>query len=253
MTSPSTSLVWADGKLVDGTELTYEIKVEMGRLLGMSPVVYLRGTEQLETQVDVLELGAKSLGYLDFDPAAILAELIIAIEEHSSDLLVASLMPGPTSHKAAPPGVDWFLHVEEFMPHCLAAEPFSLAVASSVRDNCSPSANVLLLDDLELALGSRMDSNAMLWLNIEGNVACADQSAVLVTERDFTYTPPLSDGAIESGWRRSAIASGAAVEASISPERLRAAQEVVLITPWGERVAVTRIVGTTGKSSWTNA
>ncbi|MGB3412592.1 MAG: aminotransferase class IV [Microthrixaceae bacterium] len=253
MASPTTSLVWADGQLFDEGELPDRIKVELGRLLGMSPAVYLRGVEQLEVQVDVLGRGAAVLGYLGFDRVQMLAELTAAVAGHSEDVLVASLLPSPASHKAAPPGENWFLNIDGFEPGAASetsGSELSLGVSPLSRNHHSPSANVLLLDDLELDLADRTGTDATLWLNSYGNVACADRSTVVIREGHAAFTPPLSDGAIESGWRRQVVASGTVVESSIPLARLLAAEGIAVLTPWGESLDVAKVVGVDGNVGW---
>lgn len=259
MASPTTSLVWADGELFDGGDVPCRVKVDLGRLLGMSPAVYLRGADQLEVQIDVLARGAAVLGYLGFDRVRILAELTDAMADRHDDVLVAALLPTPSSHKAAPPGVNWFLNIEGFEPEAESAPSGSdfrkselgLGISPSPRNHHSPSASVLLLDDLELELGDRAGIDGTLWLNGDGNVACADRSTVVISAAGGSFTPPLADGAIESGWRRQLVGSGAVVESSIPLERLLAAEGIALLTPWGESVNVAKVVATDGNVSWT--
>ncbi len=259
MASPTTSLVWADGELFDGRDLPGRVKVDLGRLLGMSPAVYLRGEDQLETQVDVLERGAAVLGYLGFDRVQMLAELTTAIDGRHEDVLVASLLPTPSSHKAAPPGGNWFLNIEGFEPDA-ASEPsgsefrtseLCLGISPSPRNHHSPSANLLLLDDLELDLADRSGLDATLWLNSDGNVACADQSTVVIREAGVGFTPRLADGAIESGWRRQLVESRAVVESPIPLARLLGAEEISLLKPWGESADVAKVVAADGNVRWT--
>lgn len=252
MASPPTSLVWADGAVTEGSEISTQLEVDLGRLLGISPAVYLNGRDHLEGQVDLLGDCAKTLGYTQFEAAKIVEELVTLIESTGFGHLVVSLLPGPASHKAAPPGSDWFLNVEQFSIDQFSVENFSVGpqasrlrvgLSNSVRNHHGVCANLLLLDDLELDLAPRDGVDVVLWLNGDGNVACADQSAVIVREGSSSYTPPLTDGAIESGWRGRAVGSGEVVESSISLARLLAADEVYCLMPWGQRIQVASVEG----------
>lgn len=260
MASPATSLVWADGQIFDGEELPDQVRVDLGRLLGMSPVVYLNGPENLETQIEVLLRSAAVLGYTGLNPAAVESQLNEAFAALPDGCVVAALIPGPSSHKAAPPGDDWFLVTDSFEVESSNSE-LKLAFSPNPRNHHGPVANVLLLDDLELGISrlgpgisrdlrhgaepgrSRSDmADALIHLNLDGRVACVDQSALVISEDGSEFTPPLIDGAIETGWRRRAVLSGRLVEARISPQRILDADRVACLTPWGRYVTATSVV-----------
>ncbi len=240
MASPATSLVWADGQIFDGAGSPEQLQVDLGRLLGISPAVYLQGTENLADQVEVLGRSAAVLGYREFDATLIRKQAAVEVAAHPDDILVAALLPGLTSHKAAPPGTDWFLRVEHFEVQPSSGD-LELGFSPLPRNHLSPSANLLLLDDLELGFVPRGSADALIWLNRDGQVACVDQSAVVILEDGAWFTPPLSDGAIETGFRQRAVTSGRVIESPISPQRLLDAESVAVLTPWGQRVGVSSI------------
>lgn len=266
MASPSTSLVWADGQIFDATDLPRSLQVELGQVLGISPAAYLRGNEDLEVHIEVLGRAASSLGYLDFEADRVLAEVAHEIDRHSavSDLAdsatVVSLLPSPESHKATPPGPNWFLNIGELTDPLdpVMGDGLRLGLSPFRRDHNSPSVNVLLLHDTELDLARRGSPeqedafDAMIWLNLDGNVACADQHTILIREGTATCMPSLSDGAIETGWRQMTLKAESAVESTIPFDRLCAADEITCLSPWGARFGVSAVFDGDESQRWAN-
>jgi branched-subunit amino acid aminotransferase/4-amino-4-deoxychorismate lyase len=74
-----------------------------------------------------------------------------------------------------------------------------------------------------------MCADEAILTNTNGDIACAATSNVFIVEKGRWITPPLSDGVLAGITRANILAEKlAALEESISPERLRAADEVYL-------------------------
>ncbi|MBN8521808.1 MAG: aminotransferase class IV [Alphaproteobacteria bacterium] len=67
-----------------------------------------------------------------------------------------------------------------------------------------------------------------LMTNSEGNIACATTSNIFIVESGQWITPPLTDGVIEGITRRHVICTQKAREESISPARLKQADQIFL-------------------------
>ena len=164
--------------------------------------------------------------------------------------LSAALIPSASSHKAAPPAADWFMHLDGFTPPRVLSpdSPTGLRVslASHRRNQSSPAARLLLSQDTELIAGSVQSeqTDATLWLNLEGHVACIDEHSVFVQMSNATIlTPPLQDGAIHSACRSAQIESSGAQEQSLTLADLLGAQSITCLTPWGQTVPVSSLAG----------
>jgi branched-chain amino acid aminotransferase len=70
-------------------------------------------------------------------------------------------------------------------------------------------------------------SDAIL-TNTSGNIACATTSNVFIVESGQWMTPPLTDGVIDGITRRHVIHTHRALEESISPARLKRADQIFL-------------------------
>ena len=262
-TSPP--VFWIDGKILDSDLLSQDTEARLGLLLGISPVVYINADPELavdrvaqtvQAHVQVLSEAAQTLGYTGFDPALAASQIAAALPGPEQDgsgrqpYLSAALIPSASSHKAAPPGADWFMHLAGFMPPRVLSpdSPTGLRVslASHRRNQSSPAARLLLSQDTELIAGSVQSeqTDATLWLNLEGNVACIDQHSVFVRMSNATIlTPPLQDGAIHSACRSAQIESSGAQEQSLTLADLLGAQSITCLTPWGQTVPVSSLAG----------
>ena len=261
----STPLFWIDGKIVDSDLLSQDTEARLGLLLGISPVVYINadpdtGVDQVaqtvQAHVQVLSEAAQTLGYTGFDPALAASQITAALPGSEQDgsgqppYLSAALVPSAISHKAAPPGGDWFMHLADFTPPRVLSpdSPNGLRVslASHRRNQSSPAARLLLSQDTELIAGrvQSEQTDATLWLNLEGHVACIDQHSVFVRMGNATIlTPPLQDGAIHSACRSAQIESSGAQEQSLTLADLLGAQSITCLTPWGQTVPVSSLAG----------
>ena len=121
-----------------------------------------------------------------------------------------------------------------------------MSLASHLRNQSSPAARLLLSQDTELIAGrvQSEQTDATLWLNLEGNVACIDEHSVFVRLSNATLlTPPLQDGAIHSACRSAQIESSGAQEQSLTLADLLGAQSITCLTPWGQTVPVSSLAG----------
>ncbi len=282
-TSPP--VFWIDGKILDSDLLSQDTEARLGLLLGISPVVYINADPELapdrvaqtvQAHVQVLSDAAQTLGYMGFDPALAASQIAAALLGPAQDgsaqdgpaqdgsaqdgsaqdgsgqqpYLSAALIPSASSHKAAPPGGDWFMHLDGFTPPRVLSpdSPAGLRVslASHRRNQSSAAARLLLSQDTELIAGrvQSEQTDATLWLNLEGNVACIDQHSVFVRMSDARLlTPPLQDGAIHSACRSAQIESSGAQEQSMTLADLLGAQSITCLTPWGQTVPVSSLAG----------
>ena len=267
-TSPP--VFWIDGKILDSDLLSQDTEARLGLLLGISPVVYINADPELavdrvaqtvQAHVQVLSEAAQTLGYTGFDPALAASQIAAALLGPAQDgsaqdgsgqqpYLSAALIPSASSHKAAPPGGDWFMHLDGFTPPRVLSpdSPAGLRVslASHRRNQSSAAARLLLSQDTELIAGrvQSEQTDATLWLNLEGNVACIDQHSVFVRMSDARLlTPPLQDGAIHSACRSAQIESSGAQEQSMTLADLLGAQSITCLTPWGQTVPVSSLAG----------
>ena len=272
-TSPP--VFWIDGKILDSDLLSQDTEARLGLLLGISPVVYINADPELavdrvaqtvQAHVQVLSEAAQTLGYTGFDPALAASQIAAALLGPAQDgpapdgsaqdgsrrqpYLSAALIPSASSHKAAPPGGDWFMHLDGFTPPRVLSpdSPTGLRVslASHRRNQSSPAARLLLSQDTELIAGrvQSEQTDATLWLNLEGNVACIDEHSVFVRMSNATLlTPPLQDGAIHSACRSAQIESSGAQEQSLTLADLLGAQSITCLTPWGQTVPVSSLAG----------
>ena len=267
-TSPP--VFWIDGKILDSDLLSQDTEARLGLLLGISPVVYINADPELavdrvaqtvQAHVQVLSEAAQTLGYTGFDPALAASQIAAALLGPAQDgsaqdgsgqqpYLSAALIPSAKSHKAAPPGGDWFMHLDGFTPPRVLSpdSPTGLRVslASHRRNQSSPAARLLLSQDTELIAGrvQSEQTDATLWLNLEGNVACIDEHSVFVRMSNATIlTPPLQDGAIHSACRSAQIESSGAQEQSLTLADLLGAQSITCLTPWGQTVPVSSLAG----------
>lgn len=262
-TSPP--VFWIDGKILDSDLLSQDTEARLGLLLGISPVVYInadpepavdRVAQTVQAHVQVLSEAAQTLGYTGFDPALAASQIAAALPGPERDgsgrqpYLSAALIPSASSHKAAPPGGDWFMHLAGFTPPRVLSsdspDGLRVSLASHQRNQSSPAARLLLSQDTELIAGrvQSEQTDATLWLNLEGNVACIDQHSVFVRLSDKTLlTPPLQDGAIHSACRSEQIESSGAQEQSLTLADLLGAQSITCLTPWGQTVPVSSLAG----------
>ena len=267
-TSPP--VFWIDGKILDSDLLSQDTEARLGLLLGISPVVYINADPELavdrvaqtvQAHVQVLSEAAQTLGYTGFDPALAASQIAAALLGPAQDgsaqdgsgqqpYLSAALIPSASSHKAAPPGGDWFMHLDGFTPPRVLSpdSPAGLRVslASHRRNQSSAAARLLLSQDTELIAGrvQSEQTDATLWLNLEGNVACIDEHSVFVRMSNATIlTPPLQDGAIHSACRSAQIESSGAQEQSLTLADLLGAQSITCLTPWGQTVPVSSLAG----------
>lgn len=235
-----------------------------------------RVAQTVQAHVQVLSDAAQTLGYTGFDPALAASQIAAALpgsaqegsaqegsEQDGSEwdrsaqdgsgqqpYLSAALIPSANSHKAAPPASDWFMHLAGFTPPRVLSpdSPAGLRVslASHRRNQSSAAARLLLSQDTELIAGrvQSEQTDATLWLNLEGNVACIDQHSVFVRMSNATIlTPPLQDGAIHSACRSAQIESSGAQEQSLTLADLLGAQSITCLTPWGQTVPVSSLAG----------
>jgi hypothetical protein len=276
----STPVFWVDGKILDSDSLNPDVEARLGLLLGISPVVYIcadpelavdQAAQKVEEHVQILSEAAQTLGYTGFDSALAAAQIASAVDGSTQDgagqdgagqdgagqddsglqqYVAVTLVPRAISHKAAPPGADWFMQLAGFTPPRVLSvdSPGGLRVSLSShrRNQKSPAAQLLLAQDTELLAGRvrTEDSDATLWLNLDAEVACIDQHSVFVRMSDATLlTPPLDDGAIHSAYRSAQIESSGALEQSLTLGDLLDSQSITCLTPWGQTVPVASLAG----------
>ena len=142
------------------------------------------------------------------------------------------------------------MHLDGFTPPRVLSpdspDGLRVSLASHRRNQSSPAARLLLSQDTELIAGrvQSEQTDATLWLNLEGNVACIDEHSVFVRMSNATLlTPPLQDGAIHSACRSAQIESSGAQEQSLTLADLLGAQSITCLTPWGQTVPVSSLAG----------
>lgn len=221
-----------NGTLYDRASLPRELAVRFGTALGISPVCYLKEHALLAQHLDVLEHAAAALGYTGFD-AATVGGAVTACDAPES---VVVLVPTPADHKAGAPGDDWMVVVEP----CAApvtSTPLHLTVSRHRRSHRSPTSTALLLGDAELRAGTREAAatgrDDVVWLNLDEVVACVGAGVLVAEIGGEVVTPRRADGVPDSAWRTAVLEQGAAVEARIPVDDLRAARSVAGLWPWG--------------------
>ena len=222
--------VWLDGELHAAGALSSELAVLMGTALGISPACHLRGDALLDEHLALLARAASTLGY---DGVAA-ADLRAAVGElPPAAPIVLTLIPGPASHRAAPPGADWALvrwHGED-----TPGGPIDAAMSSSPRNHLSPSSGVLLADDTELRAGSRAaraeGRDACVWTDLEGRLCCIDQGALVLRLDGRLVTPSAACGAIRTAWRDELVRRGGLEEDELVPDDLRRAEGAACVQP----------------------
>ncbi|MCB1255895.1 MAG: aminotransferase class IV [Microthrixaceae bacterium] len=255
--SKNRHLVYFNGEVHEYSSLSdlpRPVAVSMGRELGISPVTYLNpsignSTISVWDHLDVLSESATLLGYAGATPAR-LAELLLEYGPLGGpDCTLVALVPDPTSHVAAPPGLNWFLHAEAFRPSGDSstqrdtargplAKSHRTGISAHRRNHRDPSTRVQLWDDiianLTKAEASQAGLDAMVVLNVDGRVASTGVCTVMLELGERYVTPPLSEGALDTPWRRNILYSGEAVEMRLTLENLRNADMVLCLSPWGE-------------------
>ena len=140
---------------------------------------------------------------------------------------------GPGARGLSPPGHPTPTLLMRATPSPAAPEKDVWLIIATVtrRNEHSPLSNIKSLNygDSLLALLEARERGAddAIVLNTAGNVACATTSNVFIRERGDMLTPPLADGALD-GIVRATLLSEGGREASISPDRLRAADQIIL-------------------------
>jgi hypothetical protein len=245
-------------------------QVLLGIALGLSPLVCSRRGVLLAGHADELAHAASVLGY-DGVTAEDMRTRLAAVEH---DRFVAALVPTPDAHKAMPPRSSWSLEIaaggsDRPDPHdrldrldqcdgpdapgqLAAAGELRLLVSPHRRNHTSPASSLVLADDTELwaavlhhpagagplpALG--IDS--LVRLNLQDHVACVGHPAVVVRSAGRLLTPPVTDGAPRTAWRRELVRTAGVAEVSLRLEDLFRADAVACVDPWGEVHAVVSI------------
>ncbi len=230
------------------------VAVSMGRTLGISPIVYLSASNAGSTMsvwdhLDVLAESAAAFGYVGATPARLAEILLEHLSFRNADLVLVALVPDPMSHVAAPPGFNWFVHLEPFTPALVDGpgahddithrEPLRLGFSRCYRNHRDPSSRWMLWDDLQLDLVDRQareqGMDALIVLNGEGRVASVGSWTVLLDIGDRFVTPPLSEGALDTPWRRHVLYSGEATESPLKVDSLTSDENVVVLSPWGDQ------------------
>lgn len=243
------------------SDLPRPLAVAMGRELGISPVVHLNpslgsSTISVWDHLEVLSDAADLLGYAGATPAVLAEALLEHAPFGGPDCTLVALIPDPTSHRAAPPGLNWFLHAERFerapgetMGHGGTGDPerapYRVGVSEQRRNHHDPASRILLWDDLLVELARReaasLGLDSMLILNVEERVASVGFCAVMLQLGDRYVTPPLSEGAVDTPWRRHVLYSGEAVEMRLTLDNVRDADRVFCLSPWGEEYRLTLV------------
>ena len=246
MVSATAAVVCSDGHLHRDGDLPDGLEVELGLLLGMSPVVHVEPGVLIDEHAAVLCDAAQVLGYEGAMLAAVTDELHVMLASASGPSAVA-LVPIAAHHRATPPGRAWRL--QRVAP--LAAEPASpieLVLSPFARRALPEVASLVLQADAELEAaaalhpGGAVDPAALLRVDGAGHVARVGDATVFARVEGQVVTPRLADGAPRTAWR-AALLDGVH-ETALTPEQLATASSIVCLTPQGTPCAVASIDGT---------
>lgn len=140
--------------------------------------------------------------------------------------------PGQRGLKIPDPVQPSFIMRAMPVPDASAMPPVHAIIAQTVRRNdLSPLSRIKSMNygDHILALieAQSKGANEAILLNTEGFITCATTSNVFIREGQRLITPPVSDGVLPGITRHGLIERGAREE-SITPERLKNADEILL-------------------------
>lgn len=139
---------------------------------------------------------------------------------------VRGLSASPTAHPTV------LMSATEVPAPASMAEPEIEICVNIRRNEHSPLSYIKSLNygDNILALTEVQQKgfNEAVMLNIAGNVACATTSNIYIREGKKFFTPPLTDGALDGITRKNLMRGKTIIEEQITPERLRAADNVYL-------------------------
>jgi branched-subunit amino acid aminotransferase/4-amino-4-deoxychorismate lyase len=235
MVSATAAVVSPDGHLHRDRDLPDALAVELGLLLGMSPVVHVEPGVLVDEHAAVLCEAAHVLGYEGAALAAVTEELRVMLASGSGSSAVA-LVPTAAHHRATPPGRAWRLQV---LAPCDTepASPVDLVVSPFARRALPEVASLVLQADAEheaaaaLHPGGAVDPAALVRVDGAGHVARVGDSAVFARIARRIVTPRLADGAPRTAWR-AALLDGVH-ETTLTLDELAGATSIVCLSPAG--------------------
>ena len=247
MESATASVVWSDGRLLDDGEVPDQVEIELGLLLGMSPVVHVAHGVLADEHAAVLHDAATVLGY-DGPSIGQVADRVRGLGTSRAALAV---VPTADHHRAMPAGSAWRL-VEVDAPDDRAAapvdpEPVDVVTSPFARRALPEVASIVLCDDAEQAAaalrqpGGPVDVGALLRRDGDGHVARVGDAAVFARVDGRVVTARLADGAPRTAWR--AVLLDGVHETSLTVDALHGAISLALLDPDGSVRTVRSVDG----------
>lgn len=126
------------------------------------------------------------------------------------------------------------------------SDPLSAIISKAIRRNeYSPLSRIKSLNYLDNILAKEeartLSADDAIMLNTKGFVTCATSSNIFIREKNIWITPPLEDGVLDGVERLKLIQNGAREE-SITIERLKNADEIILTNSiWKQQRAVLKL------------
>ena len=236
MVPATASVVWSDGQLHLG-DVADELEVDLGLLLGMSPVVHVERGLLAREHAQVLCEAAALLGYEGLSPGRVED----AVRELPVPAAAVVVVPTAEHHRATPAGTSWRL--VELPPRAESVGDVDLVVSPLPRSGLPEVASLVLWDDTELAAaaavhpdGVRPGVDSLLRLDGNGHVARAGDAALVARVGGELLTPRLADGAPRTAWRH--VLLDGVHETSLAVDLLTTATSIALLGPAGSVRAV---------------
>ena len=227
-------MLWLNGHLLPTAEARID-PTDRGLLLGDGVFETLRNTSHLARHLARLRGSATVLGIALPWTDAEIAHAAEAVWAGQLAVLRITLTRGPAPRGLlAPPGTPpTLLITAASLPPPL--QPARAIIARTTRRNeHSPLARIKSLNYLDSILARQEAAAAgadeAILLNTADQVAEASAANLFVRHAGIWTTPPVTDGALPGIARALLLESGFATEASLSPERLLAAEAAFLST-----------------------
>jgi branched-chain amino acid aminotransferase len=239
-------IVWLNGALIDADAARLD-PTDRGFTLGDGLFETIRiatgRPAHLDRHLARLRGGAEFLGIpvpsADDDIAAAISSLLAA-EGLSEAAVRITLSRGPAARGVLPPARPVPTLLITVGPLPPAAAPAHVIIATVTRRNeASPLSRFKSLNYLDNILARqeavRHGADDAVLLNVAGRIAEATAANLFVLAKDVLRTPPIADGALPGIMRSLLIERRGAVEASLTPADLMAAETAFLSNSLGLR------------------